>query len=142
MRVFLDTSSLLKLYHYEVGTDKLIAKLSHNIEVIYLSELAKLEFRSAIWKKTRTNEITVETARSSIDCFKDDYDKFQWVLLNSDVVEQADFLLMKYGAEGLRTLDAIQLSSALILKEQPEICFFTADNLLQIFFKQEGLVIG
>jgi len=39
----------------------------------------------------------------------------------------------------LCTLDAIQLASALTLKEQPKIYFFTADQLWQSFFKQEGL---
>jgi hypothetical protein len=46
---------------------------------------------------------------------------------------------MKYGQEGLRTLDAIQLASALTLKEQQNVLFFTADKLLKYFFKQEGL---
>ncbi len=57
MNAFLDTSSLLKLYHNEPGTDTLIATLSQGVENLYLSELAILEFRSAIWKKTRTGEI-------------------------------------------------------------------------------------
>jgi len=48
-------------------------------------------------------------------------------------------LLMKYGSAGLRTLDAIQLASALTLKGQPKIRFFTADQLLNSFFKPEGL---
>jgi predicted nucleic acid-binding protein len=51
MKAFLDTSSLLKLYHHEEGTEALNIALSQNLEAIYLSELARLEFRSAIWKK-------------------------------------------------------------------------------------------
>jgi predicted nucleic acid-binding protein len=48
MKVFLDTSSLLKLYHHEVGTERLLNTLSQGVEEIYLSELAILEFHSAI----------------------------------------------------------------------------------------------
>ena len=46
---------------------------------------------------------------------------------------------MNYGVAGLRTLDAIQLASALTLKGEPKARFFTADQLLKSFFKQEGL---
>jgi len=42
MKIFLDTSSLLKLYHNEIGSDELMQLLQeHNPEAIFLSELAK-----------------------------------------------------------------------------------------------------
>jgi len=139
MIAFLDTSSVLKLYHYESGTETLNAALSQGVEEIYLSELARLEFRSAIWKKTRTGEIDIEAANAVITCFQQDEIKFQWIYLETDVIQQAEELLMKYGGTGLRTLDAIQLASALTLKKQQNVRFFTADKLLKSFFKQEGL---
>ena len=139
MKVFLDTSSLLKLYHHEVGTEKLLNILSQGVEEIYLSELAILEFHSAIWKKVRTSKIEVVTAKAVITCFQTDYTQFRWIQLDSKVIQLGRELLMKYGTTGLRTLDAIQLASALALKEQPKIYFFTADQLLQSFFEQEGL---
>ena len=141
MKAFLDTSSLLKLYHHESGTETLNAALSKGIEEIYLSELAKLEFRSAIWKKTRTGEIDTDTANAVITCFQQDDIKFQWIYFENDVIQPASELLMKYGLEGLRTLDAIQLASALTLKGQQDVRFFTADQLLKSFFEQEGLNI-
>ncbi|MGK5092747.1 type II toxin-antitoxin system VapC family toxin [Deltaproteobacteria bacterium TL4] len=58
MMAFLDTSSLIKLYHHEDGSDWIMETLSHNkIEDIFLSELAILEFRSALWKKVRVKEL-------------------------------------------------------------------------------------
>jgi len=139
MKAFLDTSSLLKLYHNEPGTDTLIATLSQDVESIYLSELALLEFRSAIWKKTRTDEIDTDTANTVIACFQQDYAKFQWISVDNEIIQQAQELLMNYGSAGLRTLDAIQLACALTLKGESKVCFFTADKLLKSFFKQEEL---
>ncbi len=139
MKAFLDTSSLLKLYHHESDTETLTAALSQGVEDIYLSELAKVEFRSAIWKKTRTGEIDTPIANAVITCFEQDNLKFRWIFLENEIIQQASKLLMKYGADGLRTLDAIQLASALTLKEQQDVRFFTADQLLNSLFKQEGL---
>jgi len=139
MNAFLDTSSLLKLYHNEPGTETLMTALSQGIEAIYLSELALLEFRSAILKKNRMGEIDMETANTVIACFQQDYAKFQWIALDNEIIQQAQALLMKYGSAGLRTLDAIQLACALTLKEQSNTCFLSADKLLNSFFKQEGL---
>lgn len=49
MRIFLDTSSLFKLYHEEEGTQDLENLfLTTKISRIYLSELAKVEFASTI----------------------------------------------------------------------------------------------
>ena len=45
MKIFLDTSSLLKLYHKESGTQELMDFFNKNtIEVIFLAELAEIEF--------------------------------------------------------------------------------------------------
>lgn len=70
MKAFLDTSSLLKLYHEEAGSDELNNILSQGIKEIYLSEIAKLEFLSAFWKKVRQKELSEETVNSVISCFE------------------------------------------------------------------------
>ena len=57
MKAFLDTSSLIKLYHQEEGSDSIMEALSNDVEEIFLSELAVLEFRSALWKKIRKKEV-------------------------------------------------------------------------------------
>ena len=138
MKAFLDTSSLLKLYHQESDTEALCLALAE-VEVIFLSELAHLEFCSAIWKKVRTQEIDLATAKAVINCFEEDYLKFAWITLDSQIISQATSLLNQHGKLGLCTLDAIQLSSALSLKGNPGTVFFTHDKLLKSVFEQEGL---
>ena len=140
MKAFLDTSSLIKLYHKEEGSDSVMNALSNDIREIFLSELAILEFRSALWKKIREKEIKEKTAIEVIKCFQNDGDNFQWIMLQSDIVESASYLLMKYGNRGLRTLDSLQLAAALTLREV-ECVFLTSDKLLLTFFKEEQLKV-
>lgn len=118
MKAFLDTSSLIKLYHQEDGSDFVMEALINDVEEIFLSELAVLEFRSALWKKIREKEIEVQ----------------------SDIVESASHLLMKYGSRGLRTLDSLQFAAALTLKGEHCI-FLTSDKLLRGFFEKEKLSV-
>lgn len=64
MKIFLDTSSLFKLYHYEADT-KIIEQIFSDVNVtnVYLSEITKVEFVSSVWKKkVRTKEITAQEA--------------------------------------------------------------------------------
>ena len=68
MKAFLDTSSLIKLYHTEVGSDFVMNAISQDIREIFHSELAILEFRSALWKKMREKEIKKNTAIEVIKC--------------------------------------------------------------------------
>src|SRR5665809_95436 len=118
MKAFLDTSSLIKLYHTEVGADFVMNAISQDIREIFLLELAILEFRSALWKKRREKEIKENTAIEVIKCFQNDGDNFHWIMLQSDIVESASYLLMKYGNRGLRTLDSLQLAAALTLRDE------------------------
>lgn len=141
MKAFLDTSSLIKLYHQEVGSDAVMKVLSNGVEEIFLSELSTLEFRSALWKKSREREVEEKVAIEVIKCFQNDSDDFRWILLQSDIVESASHLLMKYGGSGLRTLDSLQFAAALTLRDE-ECIFLTSDKLLRTLLKKERLNVS
>lgn len=139
MKIFLDTSSLIKLYHQESGTDELENLFSNfKLTAIYLSEISKIEFTSTIWKKVRTKELTENIAKISIDFFENDFNKFSFISIDNKILEKAKLLFSIYGKSGLRTLDAIQLSTAVSLKKHSEL-FITSDILLNSFFEKEGL---
>ncbi len=139
MKVFLDTSSLFKLYHQEAGTTELENLFSQaKITQIFLSEITKVEFASTVWKKVRTKEITTTQAETTLALFEADFPKYSFITTNSLLLEQARQLTMKYGAAGLRTLDSLQLASCLILAEEAAL-FLTADNLLKTFLAAESL---
>ena len=137
MIVFLDTSALVKLYHEEDRSLD-VEKVISDVEEIYLSGIAELEFRSTIWKKVRTKEIDEDIANSVIEAFEDDFDKYSWVAIDSESMHSSKDLLMQYGKSGLRALDSIQLSSALVLRNS-DCHFITFDLKLRKLFQEEGL---
>ena len=139
MKIFLDTSSLFKLYHYEADT-KIIEQIFSDVNVtnVYLSEITKVEFVSSVWKKVRTKEITAQEAAITLQLFDEDNSKYTFVATDSIILEQAKNLTTKYGLKGLRTLDSIQLSSAISLKNIVGL-FVTSDNLLKSLLNEEGL---
>jgi uncharacterized protein len=141
MKIFLDTSSLIKLYHTEVGTDYLDKLFeTHSISEIFLSDLAKVEFTSAIWKKVRTKDLTEKEANDILLSFTDDYENYTFIEIDSELVQNARDLVAKYGLKGLRTLDSFQLAA--ILKIKSDLAFaVTSDDLLKTIIKLEGITI-
>jgi len=139
MKIFLDTSSLIKLYHTEMGTEYLDKIFEDNtINEIFLSDITKVEFTSAIWKKVRTKDITKEEATEIIDSFNEDYKNYTFIDLDSELILAARDLVLKYGFKGLRTLDSLQLAS--MVKVKSEFSFaITADNLLQTLIESEEI---
>ncbi len=141
MKLFFDTSALFKLYHKEDGTDELMEFLGKKpINAIYLSEIAEIEFSSAVWKKCRKKEINENIARTIIESFDHDLDKFRFVTQNLKVRNSAKSLISKYWSEGLRTLDSIQMASALHVKSDIEY-FLSSDNLLNNIAVREGFKV-
>ena len=139
MKIFLDTSSLIKLYHNEIGTEVLDKVFEDNIiEEIFLSDITKVEFESAIWKKVRTKDLTIDEANGIIDSFDVDYNKFSFISINSKLISIAKNLVTKYGLKGLRTLDSIQLASIIKVKKDLSIAF-TSDDLFKSLIKLEGI---
>jgi predicted nucleic acid-binding protein len=64
VRLFLDTSSLIKLYHEEPDSKSLDAVLESGlVSSIILSDLSRVELLSALWKKRRTGELTDDIVR-------------------------------------------------------------------------------
>jgi len=79
-------------------------------------------------------------AATVIKLFETDFGKYTLVQIDTIIIEQAKALIRKYGNQGLRTLDSIQLSTSVFLKGQSDL-FVTSDDLLASFFKQEELRI-
>lgn len=75
MIAFLDTSTLVKLYHEEESSFE-VEKAISMVGEIYLSGIAELEFSSTIWKKVRTNELDKADASTVIEAFEDDFSKY------------------------------------------------------------------
>jgi predicted nucleic acid-binding protein len=139
MKVFFDTSSLFKLYHKEDGTDELMSLFTEiGIEVIYLAEITKIEFSSVVWKKCRKNEIDENSASQLIEKFEKDSVRYSYVSEGQVLRQKAQELIGKHWRKGLRTLDSIQLASAMKVKDQIEL-FLTSDKLLSEISQIEGL---
>ncbi|MCL4483816.1 MAG: type II toxin-antitoxin system VapC family toxin [Bacteroidetes bacterium] len=139
MNIFFDTSSLFKLYHREEGTDALIELFNKvGIEILYLAEITRIEFSSVVWKKCRKNEIDEGQAQLLIQKFEKDSVKFTFVPEGISLRRTAQELIGTHWKIGLRTLDAIQLASALSVKNKINL-FSTADKLLSHISEIEGL---
>ena len=91
-----------------------------------------------IWKKVRTGEITEAEAKTTLELFEADYTRYSFIATDSIIIEQARFMVSKYGLKGLRTLDSIQLSTAITLATEVKL-FITSDTLLKSLLTEEGL---
>ena len=114
MNIFLDTSSLFKLYFQESGSaelDQLFERQS--IEQIYLSGLAPVEFRSIVWRKVRMNEITAENATLLLNAFDEDYSTYTFIPVDELLLQLSCQLFDKYGQSGFRSLAVFRSYSSL-----------------------------
>lgn len=71
-----------------------------------------------IWKKCRKNEIDEEQAQLLIQKFEKDSIKFIFITEDFSLRKTAQELIGTHWKIGLRTLDAIQLASALSVKNK------------------------
>ena len=90
MRLFLDTSSLVKLYHEEKDSESFKSIIvNSSVSSIFLSELTRVEFLSALWKKRRQGELTTEIVRQIAGLFEGDALQFTFMPLDNDIVGSA-----------------------------------------------------
>lgn len=141
MRIFLDTSSLIKLYHEEKDSESFKNIIVQNSNsTIFLSELTRVEFLSALWKKLRQGELATEIVSQIAVWFEEDVAQFTFLSLNEQIIGDACGLLNRYGVNGLRSLDSIQLATAIALRDRADL-FVTSDKLLGSLLAKEELPI-
>jgi predicted nucleic acid-binding protein len=140
MKLFFDTSALVKFFHDEDGTQKVTELINSKENEIWILELACLEFISALFRRFRNNEISEEELDIATSCFENQINWFNVEPLGNAIFEEAKYLLKKYGKDhGLRTLDAFHLGAFSLICDEGWF-FVSSDNnlcnvLLQIGFK-------
>src|SRR6266700_4627370 len=135
MDFFLDTSALFKLFVQEELSEKYLTVLEE-VTSIHVSSLSWVEFHSALRRKMDTKEISAKERDHVLGSFKKDWKNYLKVHISETVLESAADLV---SAHSLKSLDAIQLASALHIHNQLEepVVFLTADRSLQAAAQRE-----
>jgi uncharacterized protein len=92
---FFDTSALIKLYHDENGTDKVIGLINRENPEIVISELTKMEIISAFTKKVRTKEIDPGIFNAAVMEFEGDVKEFVMIEIDNIVKKYSIIKVLK-----------------------------------------------
>ena len=69
----------LKLYHNEVGTEDIGLLVTRaDVQQVFLSKLARIEFASTVWKRVRMRNLTAEEAKAVIKEFNRNAIKYEF----------------------------------------------------------------
>lgn len=126
----------MKLYADETDADTV-----RSVPFFVVSALARVEVPAALWRKTRTGELSAQDAAVLVAAFVADWHDrtgpFVAVGLRGPVLEQAASLV---AAHGLRADDGVQLACASSARQaDPEIdVFLCFDNGLGAAAAREG----
>jgi uncharacterized protein len=128
MNLFLDTSALVKLFHEEQGSDRIIEMVTQDTNDIWVLDLVRIEFLSALFRRLRSGEINHALVKKASDGFFSQLNDFHVEPLNQAVLREAEDLIRAHGASnGLRTLDALHLAAFSLIAER-DWRFVTVDS--------------
>lgn len=138
MNLFFDTSALVKYYLPEIGTGKVEQLVESVSNTVWISELFKVEFYSALFRRLRNRELSESQVQKAISGFEKSTQSFHIQPLNSLVLYDAESLLKIEGMNyPIRTLDALHFSSFRLL-EETDWAFVTADTPFAGFVSKLG----
>jgi uncharacterized protein len=136
MKLYFDTSALIKKYVNEIGSDK-VDELFKNTKVVYVSLITEIETISALRRLLFDKAIEENDYKSSKKEIEIDFNYFSIIDLNNTLIDEAKKLIEKYQ---IKTLDSIQLASVKLLKEEIDYFVVCDKNLLK-YAKNEGVKI-
>jgi len=138
--LYLDTSSLVKLYVQEKGSQAVRNQVSE-AEAVVTSHIAYAEVRAAFARKRREGEFSEEEYHGVVNDFRRDWSRYLIVNVSEAVIALAGDMAERHD---LRGFDAIHLASALALRDkmQSSIAFSCFDQRLRTAAKAEELSIS
>jgi len=128
--LYLDTSSLVKLYVEEPGSDD-VRGLVEGAEIATTSVVAYPEARAALGRRRRERSLTVAGHRRAKEALDDDWPRVLALDVSAAVAQSAGDLAERHR---LRGFDALHLASYLaVAREFPseEVRFSSADRMLE-----------
>jgi hypothetical protein len=138
---FLDASALVKAYVREPGSRWVRQVLSPRGTRAFISPFSGAEVLAAIGRKARAGELKGKAFKGIVTAFRADFrHRFAQTALSPVVIEEAIALVL---AHPLRGADAVQLASALRLREATpqlkDLTFVAADAALLRVARRTGL---
>lgn len=127
--IYFDSSALVKNYVLEDGSSRVAKLLSENFNNA-TSKLTYAEMLSALVRKTRNGDLSLQKMRKVIHQFEDDWNGLLIVDLHNDILPMIKKAIEKHQ---LKAADSIHLASAICLKTslKEDIVFASSDlNLL------------
>ena len=145
MNYFFDSSALIKLYHPELGSQRVAAMFGEPDRRIVISRLAGVELHSALALKMRTGHLDRERSAALRLRFLNDVTSgaIALVAITELHYPAAERLIVRYGdRKGLRTLDALQLAVVLDVQERAGVdALVVADTALAEISRMEGIEV-
>jgi len=133
MILFFDTSALVKFFHEEKGSEAVTRLIVSEENEIWISELTRIEFLSAIFRRFRNKEINDEQLKEVLRGFEEQIAFFNIEPLGQAILREAEVLLVRYGkTRRLRALDAFQLGTFSLISENNWVFVATDDTLCEI----------
>ncbi len=110
--------------------DKVVELIDNPKNKIWVSDLARIEFISALHRKLRRGDIDNTQLQETLSSFDLEWEQLNQQPLSDAVIAETDILMRKKAPQyGLRTLDALQLASFVLLAEEGW-AFVVADGTL------------
>ena len=131
---FLDSSVVVKYYHPEPGSDEVIQLLSEPAGRFFIARLAVVEVQRALVGKVRAQLLTLVEKNNLRQRFHDDLLQHRWRVrrIHDHQYHAAVRLVNKHGPDTttpmLRSLDALQLATALDVQRQNGLDYFVSTD--------------
>ena len=139
MIVYLDTSSLVKLYVEESGS-AIVRDVTQKAAVIATSKIAYAEARAAFARKQRDDGFSITALRKIVEDLNRDWESYFIIEVTDGIIRAAGDIAEKYL---LRGFDSIHLASAVNLKGKimGEVFFSSTDSKLNRAAGKEGIKV-
>lgn len=144
-RYYLDSSALVKRYHVESGSDRVLALFSEPANRIIASRLAVLEIDSTFARLVREGAITATDFEELTATLNKDVaeGRIQILAVSTVTFATASTIIRSIGlGQPLRSLDALHAATALKVHQRSKLAaFVAADKRLLVSAEACGLPI-